>query len=89
MINDRKPKYFVSASRDHGYSSKNPDPEDDLREDPWHYIKNYMDEFESVLASETFADPLNGYWRHPTVDMIFGRATTIQGNFCSVLAINI
>lgn len=58
---NQEPKYFVSALRGYGYSFKNPDPEDDLSDDQWHYIKNYMDEFESVLASETFTDPLNGY----------------------------
>jgi len=56
-----EPNYFVSALRGYGYSFKNPDPEDDLSDDQWHYIKNYVDEFESVLSSETFADPLIGY----------------------------
>src|SRR5690606_14318838 len=51
---EQEPKYFVSASRGYGYSFKNPDAEDDLTDDQWHYIKNHMDEFESVLASETF-----------------------------------
>jgi len=61
---EQEPKHFVSALRGYGYSFKNPDPEDDLSDDQWHYIKNYMDEFESVLASETFADPQNGYRRY-------------------------
>ncbi|MEC3881480.1 CotH kinase family protein [Parapedobacter sp. 10938] len=58
---EQEPKYFVSASRGYGYSFKNPDPEDELSDDQWHYIKNYVDAFESVLASETFADPQHGY----------------------------
>lgn len=61
---EQEPKHFVSALRGYGYSFKNPDPEDDLSDDQWHYIKNHMDEFESILASETFADPLNGYRRY-------------------------
>lgn len=58
---DQEPKYFVSAARNYGYSFKNPDPEDELSDDQWHYIKNYVDEFESALASETFTNPQNGY----------------------------
>lgn len=61
---DQEPKYFVSALRGYGYSFKNPDPEDDLNDNQLRYIKNYVDEFESVLASETFADPVDGYRRY-------------------------
>jgi hypothetical protein len=56
----QEPRYFVS-SRGYGYSFKNPDPEEDLTDEQWNYIKNYVDEFEAVLASDTFADPVAGY----------------------------
>ncbi|MGV3761821.1 CotH kinase family protein [Parapedobacter sp.] len=58
---EQEPKHFVSASRGYGYSFKHPDPDDELTDNQWHYIKNYVDEFESVLASEAFTDPLTGY----------------------------
>lgn len=57
-----EPRYFVT-SRNYGYSFKNPDPEDKLTDEQWNYIKNRMDEFEAVLASDNFKDPLNGYAR--------------------------
>ncbi len=59
----QEPRYFVS-SRGYGFSFKNPDPEEDLTDEQWNYIKNFMDEFESVLASETFDDPVTGYARY-------------------------
>ena len=55
----QEPRYFAS-SRGYGYSFKNPDPEEDLTDEQWNYIKNYMDEFESVLASAAFGDPVTG-----------------------------
>lgn len=61
---DQEPNYFVSALRGYGYSFKNPDAEDDLTEAQWNYIKNYMDEFEELLASDGFADPTTGYHRY-------------------------
>lgn len=60
---NQEPNYFVSSSRKYGFSFKNPDPEEDLTTQQWEYIKNYMDEFESILQSSTFNDPLNGYAR--------------------------
>lgn len=58
----QEPNYFVT-SMGYGYSFKNPDPEDDLTTEQWEYIKNYMDEFETVLKSSTFSDPESGYAR--------------------------
>lgn len=58
-----EPKYFIT-SRNYGYSFKNPDPEEDLTDEQWNYIKDYMDEFESVLGSENFNDPMVGYTRY-------------------------
>jgi len=58
----QEPNYFVS-SMGHGFSFKNPDPEDDLTTQQWEYIKNYMDTFENVLTSPLFNDPQNGYAR--------------------------
>lgn len=48
---NQEPNYFVSSSRKYGFSFKNPDPEEDLTTQQWEYIKNYMDEFESILQS--------------------------------------
>lgn len=58
---EQEPNYFVTAVRGYGYSFKNPDAEDDLTDAQWNYIKNYMDEFETLLASEEFAEPSVGY----------------------------
>lgn len=55
---------YFETSRGYGYSFKNPDPEDDLTPDQWEYIKNYMNEFEAVLASSRFNDLENGYTRY-------------------------
>lgn len=63
----QEPRYFVT-SRDYGYSFKNPDPDDDLTEEQWNYISNHMNEFEAVLASESFNDPESGYSRFIDVE---------------------
>ncbi|MEA4917813.1 CotH kinase family protein [Proteiniphilum sp.] len=59
----QEPNYFVT-SMGYGYSFKNPDPEEDLTTQQWEYIKEYMNEFEDVLNSSTFNDPMNGYARY-------------------------
>lgn len=59
----QEPNYFVT-SRGLGYSFKNPDPEKDLTTLQWEYIKNYMDEFETVLYSSSFNDPTTGYFQY-------------------------
>ncbi|MDR0575446.1 MAG: CotH kinase family protein [Tannerella sp.] len=58
-----EPMYF-ETSRGYGYSFKNPDPDGDLTEAQWSYIRDYMNEFESVLRSETFNDPVSGYRKY-------------------------
>lgn len=58
----QEPKYF-ETSRGYGFSFKNPDPEEELTDTQWNYIKDYMNEFEAVLASSTFNDPISGYSR--------------------------
>lgn len=59
----QEPNYFVS-SFGYGYSFKNPDPKDELTTSQWEYIKGYMDEFESVLSSSIYNDPINGYAKY-------------------------
>ncbi|MDR1219054.1 MAG: CotH kinase family protein, partial [Treponema sp.] len=57
-----EPRYFVTNDS-YGYSFKNPDT-DDLTDDQWNYIRDYMNEFESALGSGSFADPVNGYSKY-------------------------
>jgi hypothetical protein len=59
-------RYFVTP-RGLGYTFKNPDPKDELTDEQLNYIKNYMYEFEAVLESSTFNDPVTGYQRY--IDM--------------------
>lgn len=59
----QEPNYFVS-SREYGYSFKNPDPEEDLTDEQWHYIKEYVDEFEAVLKTEDYNDTEIGYAKY-------------------------
>jgi hypothetical protein len=59
----QEPKYFeTSSSRGFkkGYSFKNPDT-DDITQAEIDYIRNYMSDFEEMLKSPTFNDPLTGY----------------------------
>jgi hypothetical protein len=57
-----EPIWFLSL-RNYGYSFKNPDT-DDLTEAQLNYIREYMIEFESVLDSDIFNDPVNGYAKY-------------------------
>ncbi|MDR1516778.1 MAG: CotH kinase family protein [Dysgonamonadaceae bacterium] len=50
----QEPVWFESATRGYGYSFKNPDT-DDITQAEIDYIKNYVDEFEAMLASSSFA----------------------------------
>jgi hypothetical protein len=59
----QEPVWFETATRAYGYSFKHPDT-DDLTEAQLNYIRDYLNEFEAVLASETFADPLDGYAKY-------------------------
>ena len=56
----QEPRYFVS-NRGYGYSFKNPDPEEDLTDEQWQYILDYVNELEAVLASDHWNDPETGY----------------------------
>jgi hypothetical protein len=52
-----------------GYSFKHPDADDLTESDPQYiYIKDYMNEFEEVLASPSFADPDEGYQKYIDID---------------------
>jgi hypothetical protein len=57
-----EPKHFVTDSN-FGYSFKNPDT-DDLTTEQWNYIKDYMNEFEGILDSASFGDPVDGYSKY-------------------------
>jgi hypothetical protein len=61
-----EPVWFTTP-RGYGYSFKNPDP-DDLSETQFNYIRNYMQEFETVLDSESFKDPNNGYAKYINIE---------------------
>jgi hypothetical protein len=61
-----EPKYFVTNDG-YGYSFKNPDT-DDLTDDQWNYIRDYMNEFESVLGSGSFDDPVSGYSKYIDIE---------------------
>jgi len=58
----QEPKYFVSKDG-YGYSFKHPDT-DDLTDAQLNYIRDYMNEFETVLASDEFEDAVNGYQKY-------------------------
>jgi hypothetical protein len=59
---DQEPVWFTTL-RNYGYSFKNPDT-DDLTEAQLNYIREYMIEFETLLASGMFNDPANGYVKY-------------------------
>jgi hypothetical protein len=63
----QEPKWFVTDSG-YGYSFKNPDAEDDLTDAQYDYIKDYLNEFEDVLNSDSFDDPVNGYQKYIDTD---------------------
>jgi len=52
------PVWFTTSR--FGFSFKNPDLED-LSNEQFNYIRDYMNEFENVLYSESFKDPDKGY----------------------------
>jgi hypothetical protein len=58
----QEPVWFVTP-RGYGYSFKNPDT-DDLTEAQLNYIRDYMIELETVLASGDFNDPSGGYVKY-------------------------
>lgn len=61
-----EPVWFITKSG-HGFSFKNPDT-DDLTEEQFKYISNHMNEFETVLYSELFKDPVNGYAKYINIE---------------------
>jgi hypothetical protein len=63
-----EPKYFVTNYTDSfafpfAYTFKNPDT-DDLTNAQFNYIKDFMLEFETILASPYYNDPANGYAKY-------------------------
>ncbi|MDR1097768.1 MAG: CotH kinase family protein [Tannerella sp.] len=59
----QEPVWFETATRGYGYSFKHPDT-DDLTEAQLNCIRDYLNEFEAVLVSGTFNDPLDGYAKY-------------------------
>jgi hypothetical protein len=63
-----EPKWFkTNIVNSRGYSFKHPETED-MTDDQYNYIKDYMNEFESVLYSTDSADPVNGYQKYIDAD---------------------
>ena len=62
----QEPKWFTTP-RGYGYSFKNPDM-DDLTETQYDYIRNHVNEFETVLDSESFKDPEHGYSKYINIE---------------------
>jgi hypothetical protein len=58
---------FFTTNRGYGYSFKNPEA-DDLTNEQLSYIKNYINEFESILDSDKYADQDNGHQKYIDVD---------------------
>jgi hypothetical protein len=58
----QEPVWFETP-RGYGYSFKHPDT-DDLTETQLNYIREYMTELETVLASDGFSDPAGGYAKY-------------------------
>ncbi|MDR0697764.1 MAG: CotH kinase family protein [Tannerella sp.] len=61
-----EPVWFESAVRRYGWSFKNPDT-DDITEQEVEYIRKYIDDFETALASSSFSDPDKGFKQY--IDM--------------------
>jgi spore coat protein CotH len=59
----QEPIWFETQIRKYGYSFKNPDT-DDITQDEISYIQNYLDEFEKVLFSDKFSDPISGFRKY-------------------------
>ena len=58
----QEPKWFVT-NNGYGYSFKHPDNED-ITQEQFAYIENYMNEFESILASGEFSNVEKGYQKY-------------------------
>ena len=63
---NEEPKWFTTP-RGYGFSFKNPDT-DELTDTQYNYIKDYMNEFEKVVDSDSFKDPVNGYAKYIHVE---------------------
>jgi hypothetical protein len=61
-----EPVWFKSAVRGYGWSFKSPDT-DDITGQEVEYIRKYVDDFETALASPLFGDPEKGFRQY--IDM--------------------
>jgi spore coat protein CotH len=57
-----EPVWFTTI-KGHGFTFKNPDT-DVLTETQINYIRNHINEFENILYSASFNDPVNGYSKY-------------------------
>lgn len=57
--------FWFITSRGVPFTIKSPD---DIIPDQFNYIKNYIQETEDVLFSETYADPVNGYSKYLNIE---------------------
>lgn len=65
---DKEPIWFTTGRGLH-FTFKHPDTDDMVRGDEnYSFILNYMNEFETVLYSDHFADPTNGYRKYIDVE---------------------
>ncbi|MDR1743582.1 MAG: CotH kinase family protein [Dysgonamonadaceae bacterium] len=61
---NQEPIWFTTGRGLH-FTFKQPDPEEMVEgDDNYNFILNYMNEFESVLFSDNFTDPNNGYRKY-------------------------
>lgn len=58
-----EPVHFVTHKTGTPVTIKYPD-EDDINNEQKNYISQFFNDFEQVLFSENFKDPVNGFWKH-------------------------
>ena len=60
---------WFTTNRGLHFTFKHPDTDDMVKGDPnYNFILDYMNEFESVLYSDNFTDPINGYRKYLDVE---------------------
>lgn len=66
----KEPLYFITSTKSYPYTFKYPDSDKDIKDgdDSFNFIKSFMNCFESVLYSDNFKDPTNGYCQYIDVN---------------------
>lgn len=79
---------WFTTSKGLNYTFKHPDTDDMVKgDDNYNFILNYMNQFESVLYSSNFKDPVNGYRKYLDVEsfikyyIVHEIAKNVDGNF--------